>query len=145
MRARGAGALIFRYEWLATGTQLAGIGIGLAFGVLGVAIGLTVAGFLLMPVLLLIQRRLTGVPFGQQLGRMLAPVHATVWGALAYLTIRLLGDGLLLRLLAGAVGYALVVVGVLWLVHRPALVRTVRAAREILIPAPAAPSASASG
>ena len=57
MRAKGAGTLIFRYEWLATGTQLAGIVIGLQFGMLGVAVGVTVAGFALMPVLLAIQRR----------------------------------------------------------------------------------------
>jgi O-antigen/teichoic acid export membrane protein len=140
MRARGAGTLIFRYEWLATGTQVAGIVIGLSFGVLGVAVGLTTAGFLLMPVLLLIQRRLTGVSIGQQVGRIVGPVHAAAWGALAYLGVRLLADGVLLSLLAGAVSYALVVMVVLWLAHRVALVRAVHAARDILIPARPAPA-----
>ena len=144
MRARGAGALIFRYEWLAAGTQLAGIVIGLSFGVLGVAVGVTAAGFVLMPVLLLIQRRLTGVSIGLQVGRLVAPAHAAVWGALAYLGVRLLVDGRLLTLLLGAFSYALVVMIVLWLAHRRALVRAVQAARDILIPARPAEARSAS-
>ena len=90
MRAKGAGTLIFRYEWLATGTQLAGIVIGLQFGIIGVAVGVTVAGFALMPVLLAIQRRLAGVSIRAQVGRLLPPVHAAAWGALAYLGLRLL-------------------------------------------------------
>jgi O-antigen/teichoic acid export membrane protein len=135
MRAKGAGRLIFRYEWLATGLQLAGILIGLQFGILGVAIGLTVAGFGLVPVLLVIQRRLTGVAVRAQLGRVLAPVHAAAWGALAYLAVRLLSDSPLVIMLAGAFGYALVVMLVLWLAHRRALVRVVQTAREILTPA----------
>lgn len=140
MRARGAGTLIIRYEWLAAATQLAGIVIGLSFGVLGVAVGLTAAGFVLTPVLLLIQRRLTGVSIGQQVGRLVAPAHAAVWGALAYLGIRLLADGLLLTLLVGSFSYALAVMIILWLAHRPALVRAVQAARDIAIPArPAEP------
>jgi O-antigen/teichoic acid export membrane protein len=135
MRAKGAGRLIFRYEWLATGAQLAGIVIGLQFGILGVAIGLTVAGFGLMPVLLVISRRLTGVRVRTQLGRVLPPVHAAVWGALAYLAIRLLSDSPLVIMLTGASGYALVVMLVLWLAHRRALVRVVHTAREIITPA----------
>ena len=95
--------------------------IGLSFGVLGVAVGLTAAGFLLMPVLLLIQRRLTGVLVSQQVGRLVAPVHAALWGALAYLGVRLLADGRLLTLLMGSFSYALAVMIVLWLVSSPGL------------------------
>jgi PST family polysaccharide transporter len=135
MRAKGAGRLIFRYEWLATGTQLAGIVIGLQFGILGVAVGLTVAGFALMPVLLIIQRRLTGVSVRSQLGRVLPPAHAAGWGALAYLAVRLLSDSPLVIILAGGFGYALVVMLVLWLAHRRALVRVLQTGREILTPA----------
>jgi len=134
MRARGAGKLIFRYEWLATGAQLAGIVIGLQFGILGVALGLTAAGFALMPVLLVIQRRLTGVSVRSQLGRLLPPVHAAAWGALAYLGVKLLSDSALVIMLAGAFGYALLVMSVLWLAHRRALVRVLQTAREVIAP-----------
>lgn len=140
MRAKGAGTLIVRYEWLAAGTQLAGIIIGLQFGILGVAVGVTVAGFALMPVLLGLQRRLTGVSLRAQLGRLLPPVHAAVWGALAYLGLRrLLGDSALVILLTGAFGYALVVMVVLGLAHRIALRRVLQATREIITPAPRPP------
>ena len=136
MRAKGAGTLIFRYEWLATGTQLAGIVVGLQFGIIGVAVGVTVAGFALMPVLLAIQRRLAGVSIRSQLGRLLPPVHAAAWGALAYLGLRLLlGDSALVILLTGAFSYALVVMVVLWLAHRSALVRVLQTAREVIAPA----------
>jgi PST family polysaccharide transporter len=134
MRAKGAGRLIFRYEWLATGAQLAGIVIGLQFGIVGVAVGLTAVGFGLMPVLLTIQRRLAGVSVRSQIGRLLPPVHAAVWGALAYLAVRLLSDSPLVIMLAGAFGYALVVMLVLWLAHRRALIRVLQAAREIATP-----------
>lgn len=134
MRAHGAGQLIFRYEWLATGMQLAGILIGLQFGILGVAIGVTAAGFALMPVLLVIQRRLSGVSVRSQLGRLLPPVHAAAWGALGYLGLRLLSDSNLVILVAGAFGYALVVMIVLWLAHRGALVRVLKTAREVIAP-----------
>ncbi len=136
MRAKGAGTLIFRYEWLATGTQLAGIVIGLQFGIVGVAVGVTVAGFALMPVLLAIQRRLAGVSIRSQVGRLLPPVHAAVWGALAYLGVRLLlEDSSWAIMLTGAFSYALVVMVVLWLAHRRALVRVLQTAREVVAPA----------
>jgi O-antigen/teichoic acid export membrane protein len=134
MRAKGAGRLIFRYEWLATGTQLAGIVIGLQFGILGVAVGVTAAGFALMPVLLVIQRRLTGVTVRDQVARLLPPVHAAAWGALAYLGLRQLSDSALVIMVVGVFGYAAVVMLVLWLAHRRALVRVLQTAREILTP-----------
>ena len=68
-------------------------------------------------------------------------MHAAVWGALAYLGLRLLvGESALADLLAGAFGYALVVMVVLWLAHRRALVRVLQTARDVLI-APARPAA----
>lgn len=134
MRAKGAGRLIFRYEWLATGSQLAGILIGLQFGILGVAIGVTAAGFGLMPVLFVIQRRLSGVSVRAQFRRLLPPVHAAAWGALAYLGIRLASDSALVILLGGVLGYALVVMIVLWLAHRQALLRVLQTAREVVAP-----------
>jgi PST family polysaccharide transporter len=131
MKARGAGTLIIRYEVLATVVQVGGIIIGLTGGVLGVAWGWTIAGFVLMPVQLLIQRRMCGVKLGEQLGRILPHAHASAWGAAAYLGVRLAGWSQPLTLLAGIVAYGLVVFVVLRLAHRKALARSLAAAAEI--------------
>ena len=132
MRARGAGRLILAYEVLATVVQLAAIVAGLSWGVLGVAWGWTVAGFCLMPVQLLIQRRLCGVRLGEQLGRILPHVHASLWGAALYLVVRLSGFGPLVVFLLGTLAYLAGVLAVLRFVHRRALERAWAAATEIL-------------
>lgn len=131
MRARGAGKLIIRYEILATVVQVGGIVIGLTGGVLGVAWGWTIAGFVLMPVQLLLQRRMCGVRLGEQLGRILPYAHASAWGAGAYLGVRFIGSGQLVTVLVGTAAYALVAFGVLRFVHRKALARSLDAAAEI--------------
>lgn len=124
MRATGAAGTNLRYEILATVVQLTGIVIGLQFGLLGVALGYATAGFALVPVLLVIQRRLTGVSWAAQLGTLLPPVHACLWGAAAYLGVGLLPLVDLAHLLVGSAGYVLVALAVLRLMHRAALRRT---------------------
>ena len=131
MRALGAGKLIVRYEVLATVIQVGGIVLGLSGGVLGVAWGWTIAGFVLMPIQLLIQRRMCGVRLGEQLGRILPHAHASAWAAAAYLGVRLIGGGQLVTLLAGVAAYVLVAFLVLRFVHRKALARSLAAAAEI--------------
>lgn len=134
MRASGRGKLIFRYEWLATGLQLAGIVAGLQFGVLGVAIGLTAAGFVLTPILLIIQRSLCGVHIRTQLLRILPPVHASLWGVAGYLAMRWLLAGPVLTVACGALIYIALAGGVLLLLHRGAVRRVLTAGREIFAP-----------
>ncbi|HET9648793.1 MAG TPA: lipopolysaccharide biosynthesis protein, partial [Microlunatus sp.] len=134
MRAKGAGKLVLRYEFLATGTQLTGIVIGLQFGLIGVALGFTVAGFLLSPVMLIIQRRLSGAPIRLLLGRMLRPLHASLWGVAGYWLITLIGSGQFVTLLLGCLAYAALAAAVLLLIHRAALKRAVAAAVEIFVP-----------
>ena len=100
--------------------QVTGIVIGLLFGLLGVAIGYAAAGFALTPLLLLLQRRLTGVAVRSQLGAILPALHASAWAAAAYL---LLSGALprlpaLVTLVAGGIVYAAVTVAVLTLAHR---------------------------
>lgn len=118
MKATGEVKLLLRYEILATVLQVGGIVVGLLGGTLGVAVGYTVAGFLLTPVLLLVQRRLTGVTGGQQVRAILPPVHAALWGAAAYVLVTLVLDGSLLVLAVGTVAYLAVTAGVLLGVHR---------------------------
>lgn len=132
MRAKGAGKLILRYEIGATGLQLTGIIIGLQFGLLGVAVGLTTAGFVLTVPLLIIQRHLSGVKIRMQLVTILPAVHATLWAVGAYLLIGLIGWGDLPSLLGGAGAYLAAAFGVLFLVHRRVLKRTFVAALGIV-------------
>lgn len=135
MRATGAGKLLLRYEVLATTVQLLGIIIGLRFGPFGVAAGLTCAGFALVPVMLTIQRRLCGVSSLEQLRRIAPPVHASLWGCLAYLVLRwLLGPSPWLTLTVGAVAYLAVALVVLTVFHRSAGRRVLSSVREIMRP-----------
>ena len=134
MRAMGVGKLVLRYEILATSLQLIGIVVGLQFGLIGVALGFAIAGFLLSPVMLIIQRRLSGARIRVLLGRMLRPLHASVWGVAGYLGVRQIGWGEVLTLLLGGVVYLVITGLVLFLVHRAALRRAASAAVEILRP-----------
>ncbi|MFD1720818.1 oligosaccharide flippase family protein [Amnibacterium endophyticum] len=122
MRATGRAGLGLRFQVLSTVVQVAGIVAGLPFGLLGVAVGYAVGGFLLVPVLLVVQHRLAGVTARQQLGAILPPVHAAAWGALGYLLVALLPMPAIATALAGGVVFALLAVGVLRLAH-PAAAR----------------------
>lgn len=134
MRAMGAGKLVLRYELLATGLQLIGIIVGLQFGLIGVALGFTLAGFLLSPVMLIIQRRLSGVRIATLVGAMLRPLHASVWGVAAYVGVQQIGVPDLATAALGTVGYLLLVGLVLFCCHRVALRRTLSDAKVILRP-----------
>jgi O-antigen/teichoic acid export membrane protein len=132
MKALGFASLNLRYELFATALQVGGIVIGLQFGVVGVAAGYTIAGFVLAPVLLMIQRRLTGVRIAHQLGVMLPAVHASLWGAAAYLAIGLLGLPDLFHLVLGGLVFVGCCVGVFLLFHRRTARRFVQRARETI-------------
>ncbi|CAD5991119.1 lipopolysaccharide biosynthesis protein [Agreia sp. COWG] len=132
MKAFGRTTLMLNYEFLATGLQVAAIVIGLQFGVLGVAVGYTAAGFLLVPVLLAIQASITGVRVTTQLRAMLPAVHASSWGAAGYLAVGLLHLPLLAHLGLGLAAYLVLVVVVLLLVHRRVTLRFVGRAAEIV-------------
>ena len=134
MRAKGAGKLIFRYEWLAALVQLSGIVIGLQFGVVGVAAGVLASGFVLTPVLLTIQRMLTGVRIREQLGRITPPLHASLWGGAAYLLAARQFASPGWALAVGGLSYLSIVLAVLWLAHRAALVRALTTTRDLLRP-----------
>jgi len=136
MRAAGAGRLVLRYEVLAACVQLSGIVVGLQFGLIGVALGVTVAGFALSPVMLLIQRRLAGVRIRSQLMLIAAPAHAAVWGAAGYVGIGHLvawvDGGNLLKALVGTLAYVLIAFVVLLVAHRPAARRALVAGRALV-------------
>lgn len=118
MKGLGRGALIVRYEILAAVVQVGGIVIGLQFGVFGVAVGYAAAGFVLTPVLLGIQTRLTGVSVKSQLGSILPAAHAAAWGAAGYGLWSLAGAGSLGQLLGGLVIFASLALAALRVFHR---------------------------
>lgn len=131
MKAMGAAKLNLRYEVLATVLQLGGIVIGLGFGIVGVALGYAIAGFLLIPVLLIIQRKVCGVRIRAQLSAIWPGVHASLWGSAAYLLLRLIDLNDALTLLVGGVGYILVALAVWAIAHRRALRTTMKTASGI--------------
>lgn len=117
MRATGRAGLGLRFQVVSTLVQVAGIVVGLPFGLLGVAVGYTVAGFLLVPVLLVVQHRLAGVEVRRQLAAILPPVHASAWGAVGYLLVALLPLPAAATAVLGGLVFAALAVGVLRLVH----------------------------
>ncbi|MFD5277264.1 lipopolysaccharide biosynthesis protein [Pseudarthrobacter sp. NPDC058362] len=118
MKGLGRGGLIIRYEILAAVVQVSGIVVGLQFGLLGVAVGYVASGFVLTPVLLHIQKWLTGVTARSQLGTIFPGAHAAAWGAAGYglLSLSQLGDAAML--LGGFAVFMAAAVSSLWLFHR---------------------------
>ena len=133
MRAAGEAGLGLRFQLLSTAVQVAGIVAGLPFGMLGVAVGYAVAGVLVTPLLLLVQRRLAGTSVPAQLRTLLPAVHAAVWGALAYrLVAQAVGAASPVAVLAaGTVTFVLTAGAVLLLVHRRAATEAWRDVRAV--------------
>ena len=118
MKGLGQSSLIIRYEILAAMVQVSGIVIGLQFGVFGVAAGYAVAGFVLTPVLLRIQTRLTGVTVKSQLFSILPAVHSALWGAAGYGLWSLADVHSLWHLFGGLAIFIILALAALWLFHR---------------------------
>ncbi|MCB5274227.1 Teichuronic acid biosynthesis protein TuaB [Arthrobacter sp. SO5] len=118
MKGLGQSSLIIRYEILAAVVQVGGIVIGLQFGVFGVAVGYAGAGFVLTPVLLRIQTRLTGVTAASQLLSILPAVHSALWGAAGYWAWSLTGVHGVWQLLGGLAIFVALTLAALWLFHR---------------------------
>lgn len=131
MKGLGRSGLIIRYEVLAAVVQVGGIVIGLQFGVFGVAVGYTAAGFALTPVLLRIQTRLSGVSAWSQLRTILPAVHAALWGAAWYGLFSLLQLPTHWQLLGGLAVFFGPALVALWLFHRRVLVGAAAQARAL--------------
>lgn len=118
MKATGEVALLLRYEVLATVVQVAGIVVGLRFGIVGVAVGYAAAGIALTPLLLWIQKRLSGASVRAQLRAIGPSVHAAAWAAAAYLVVAQGDHSALVTLLLGSCAAVVAAVAVLGLAHR---------------------------
>jgi O-antigen/teichoic acid export membrane protein len=118
MRGVGKAGLNLRYEVLAAALQVSGIVIGLQFGLVWVAVGYATAGFLLTPVLLMIQSRLCGASVSAQLRTIWPPVHASIWAAAAWFLISATGSGAQFSTILGVLAYVITLFIVLFTFHR---------------------------
>ncbi|TCL84417.1 PST family polysaccharide transporter [Rathayibacter sp. PhB179] len=109
-----------RFNILASVVQISGIIIGSFWGMLGVAVGYTIAGIALMPVILLIQRRLAALPVRRQLGAFLPAMHAATWAAGSYLLLYLIPLYPAARIAVGLPLFLGVYSAVMVVVHRAA-------------------------
>jgi PST family polysaccharide transporter len=108
-----------RFSAVAATTQVLAIVIGLQWGALGVAIGYTVAGIALTPMIAAMQKRYAGVSYRQQVVAIWPATHASLWAIAVYYVVgrvTALSDGL--QLFVGGTTGALVYVLVLTIVHR---------------------------
>ncbi len=133
MKATGNASMNLRFELVSTAIQVAGIVIGLQFGVFGVAVGYAVSGVVVTPMLLIIQRRLTGVSISGQLHALLPSVHPSLWAAAGYFAVSRLPIATWMVLAIGAAVFVVIFAVVLLTVHR---VAARRVGRRIVIMLP---------
>lgn len=124
MRGLDHAGMNLRFQVVSTGVQLAGVVIGLQFGVRGVAVGYAVAGLVLSPMLLSIQRRLSGVTSRQQWAAIWPALHVSAWASLGYQTVAWTLSSRAQTLLLGSAVFAIVLLTLLTLVHRGLGLRT---------------------
>lgn len=141
MKGMGHARLNLGYEIVAGLVQVGGIVIGLQFGILGVAVGLTAAGFLLTPILLIIQSKMCGIRIRSQLGALVPAAHASFWGAAAYLALSLAPLSNILVIVLGTLSFVAAALLVLVLFHRKAA-RWVRSQTYLLVSRPKAAATS---
>lgn len=104
--------------------QVAGMVAGLPWGIFGVALGYTIAGILLTPVIFLLQKRLVGMSYRSQLSAIAPALHASLWALVPYVVLYAVPLLPILRIAIGGVLGLAVYVLVLRLVH-PAVWRSI--------------------
>jgi PST family polysaccharide transporter len=114
----GRADIMLRFSLLAAVTQIAGIVIGLQWGILGVAVGFTVAGFVLTPVICAIQKRIASFGYRAQLASVLPALHATLWLIGGYLLIQWISGTSVLAIVAAFAGSLAVFVAVIRILHK---------------------------
>ncbi|MUL63460.1 hypothetical protein BOO86_03200 [Mycobacterium sp. CBMA 234] len=115
----GKAAFALRYALLVTVVTTAGILAGLPFGVFGVAVGLSIATGLLVPIEWIIRKRVLGIAIRTQIASLLPAVHGAAWASAVYVGVGWVvpGDGMARLIVGTALGVAASVT-ILWLCHR---------------------------
>lgn len=106
-----------RFSIAAMVTQVAGIVVGLNYGIVGVAVGYTVAGFVMTPFMYWIQKKIVGGTLREHLAAILPPLHASLWAGASYWITTLVLDGTLIRLITGGGVFCITFTFVLLLAH----------------------------
>lgn len=88
----GRADIQFKFSLAAAIVQVAGIVIGLNWGIVGVAIGYTTAGFLVTPAIAFLQRKFAGISILRQVRALVPSAHAALWLAAVYFFLRLVID-----------------------------------------------------
>ncbi|WP_182478359.1 lipopolysaccharide biosynthesis protein [Clavibacter phaseoli] len=114
----GRSDVSLKFSLVAAATQLSSIVIGLQGGIIGVAIAFTAAGFLLTPLICVIQKRVAGFEYRQQFAAVLPPLHATAWLVAVYGASVVLGGVSLVSASIGSILAVTVYLLVLRFVHR---------------------------
>jgi PST family polysaccharide transporter len=114
----GRADTLLKFNTTAAIVQIAGMFAGLPFGILGVATGYTIAGLILTPLILVIQRRLVGTGYVQQCASVWPALHGSLWAAATYGALYLSPLAPLLRLGVGLAAGGMVYVLVIRVLHR---------------------------
>lgn len=115
----GKAAFALRYALLVTIVTTMGIVAGLPFGVFGVAVGLSSATGLLVPIEWIIRKRVLDISVRTQIASLLPAVHGGVWVAAVYLgAVRVVPSGGVGLLVVGTTLSAAAGVTVVRVCHR---------------------------
>lgn len=117
----GRSDIQLKFVFVAAIAQIFGIVVGVSFGIVGVAIGYTVAGIVMTPVVFLVQKHLAGTALRSQVAVVLPALHAALWAMIPYGLLYLTDLPPIARLLVGVPTGGIVYFAVLWLFHRSAL------------------------
>ncbi|WP_158507157.1 lipopolysaccharide biosynthesis protein [Subtercola sp. Z020] len=107
-----------RFNIAAAIVQIAGMIAGLPWGIVGVAVGYTIAGILLTPVIFHLQKKLVGMGYRSQLGAIAPAFHASLWAIIPYALLYLVPMLPIVRIVVGAVIFFAVFALVMRVVHR---------------------------
>lgn len=107
-----------RFNLVAAVVQIAGMVAGLPWGILGVAVGYTIAGFVLMPLIIGLQVRFAKLSVRRQIGALVPAAAGALLAIVPYLALYFTDLPSVLRLTVGAVSGALVYFVYLRLAHR---------------------------
>ena len=88
LEAIGRVGVVLRYSFVSAAASIAGFLIGLQWGIVGVAVGYTIANAVLVPIYLVIGCRLVGVPVRAFAGAISGVVEATAGMAVAVAALR---------------------------------------------------------
>ncbi|MGG7102295.1 lipopolysaccharide biosynthesis protein [Rhodococcus sp. 24CO] len=114
--------ILLKFSMLAASVQVSAIVFGLQWGINGVAVCYTTAGFILTPLIMRIQKRTIGLSYRRQMAAVLPGLHCAFWVVVAYLVLGWVTNfGPYITLLTGLILCLLSAVLVLWACHRSSI------------------------